>query len=200
MSKYRLQTENLNISRSWWEENVTLVCLWKQRSLSFSFLFYFLKQYIKKILSEISPMQYFPLFPSARLLSLLRSQTSPWSRSSHHNESRSLTHLLPLLTTVCSSQNWKFPLKNSPSRFLFRHAFIEVFRGQNRGWILSSDIYDIWKYFQNVSSCGGKTLWWELAVWCEIIHRFYCEVYRFSCFTLRVQGGSGAGLKGHIGF
>lgn len=67
------------------------------------------------LVNEISPTHYFPLFPSTSLFSLLSFRVR---RLCHHNESRSLTHLPPLLTSFCCSQNRTFPTKNSLSLFL----------------------------------------------------------------------------------
>lgn len=79
MSKYRLQTGNLNISCSWWEEMLLSYHMDSSEAIitsNASVVFYF--SYIapwnstKNSLNEISPTHYFPLFPSAsRFLSSL---------------------------------------------------------------------------------------------------------------------------------
>lgn len=79
MSKYRLQTGNLNISCSWWEEMLLSYHMDSSEAIitsNASVVFYF--SYIapwnstKNSFNEISPTHYFPLFPSAsRFLSSL---------------------------------------------------------------------------------------------------------------------------------
>lgn len=136
--------------------NVTLMASEAELTSHLSVTLKFCSNSVKNSLSEIPPMYYFPLFPS-----------SQWSDCSHCNESRSFTHLLPPLTAVCSSQNRKFPQKNSLSLLLWHRVCWGIYGSFYRSkYGLNFIIWHLWyilkypKMFHpvGVKHCNGNML------------------------------------------